>query len=102
MLKRRAALYSWLLCTEPYSAADFTGISWFFLLNLKNCDLHIACLNRGDRDNVVGIVICYGLGRLRIKSVGGKFFCICVLALGPIQPPVQLVLGLFPRSKATR
>ena len=53
------------------------------------------------RDSVVGIVTRYGLEGVGIESRCGRgFTCPLRPALGPIQPPVQWVVGLFPWDKA--
>jgi hypothetical protein len=56
--------------------------------------------NKG-RDSVVGISICYGLDGPGIESRWGRDFSQPSRpAMGPTQPPVQWVSGLFPGGKA--
>jgi hypothetical protein len=52
-------------------------------------------------DSIVGIVTRYRLGGPGIESRCGRDFPhLSRLALGPTQPPIQWVLGLFPRGEA--
>jgi hypothetical protein len=53
------------------------------------------------RDSAVGIATCYGLDGPRIESRWGRDFSQPSRpALGPTQPPIQWVPGLFPGGKA--
>jgi hypothetical protein len=55
------------------------------------------------RDSAVGIAIHYGLDGPEIESRWGRdFLQPSRPALGPTQPPIQWVPGLFPRGKAAR
>jgi hypothetical protein len=48
------------------------------------------------RDNAVGIAICYKLEGPKIESLWGQDFPQTArLTLGPTQPPIQWVVGLF-------
>jgi hypothetical protein len=54
------------------------------------------------RDSVVGTVTRYGLDGPEIESRWGRDFSQPPRsALGPTQPPIQWVPGLFPGGKAT-
>jgi hypothetical protein len=54
-----------------------------------------------DRDSVVGIATRYGLDGSGIESRWGRDFSQPSRpALGPIQPPILWVPGLFPGGKA--
>jgi hypothetical protein len=53
-------------------------------------------------DSTVGIAARYGLDGPGIEPQQGRDFPhLSRPSLGPTQPPVQLVLGLFRRGKAT-
>jgi hypothetical protein len=53
------------------------------------------------RDSSVGLVTRYGLDGSGIECGWGRdFLHLCRPALGPIQPPVQWILGLFSGFKA--
>jgi hypothetical protein len=54
------------------------------------------------RDSSVAITTRYGLDGTGIESLWGRDFKRPSRpALGPTQPPIQWVRGLFPRGKAT-
>jgi hypothetical protein len=53
------------------------------------------------RDSSVGIATRYGLDGPEIQSRWGRNFSQpSIPALGPTQPPIKWVLGLFPGGKA--
>jgi hypothetical protein len=67
--------------------------------NDKKKNLHRFCLGVG-RDSVVSVATRYGLDGPGIKSRCGRdFLHPSRLALGPNQPPIQWVPGLFPGGK---
>ena len=52
------------------------------------------------QDSVLGTATRYGLDGPGIKSQWGRDFQhLSTLAMGPTQPPVQWVTGLFPEGK---
>jgi hypothetical protein len=55
------------------------------------------------RKNAVRIATLYGLGDPEIEfQLGQSFPHPSIPALGPIQPPILLLPGLFPGSKTAR
>jgi hypothetical protein len=56
-----------------------------------------------SRDSSVGIATPYGLDGTMIKSWRGKDFPHpSISAMGPTQPPIKWILGIFPGSKAVK
>jgi hypothetical protein len=66
-------------------------------IGVQKYQLVILCLGS---NSIVGIAVCYGLDGLGIKSQCGQHSLhLSRPTLGPTQPPIQRVLGLFPRIK---
>ena len=66
-------------------------------------NIHSTTGNRVGRDSLVDILTWYGLGRPGIESRWGQdFLHPSRPALRPTHPPIQWVLGLFPRGKEAR
>jgi hypothetical protein len=66
------------------------------------CSLKYSTVDFRARDSAVGIVTHYGLDSPRIESRWGRDFPHPLgPTLGPTQPPIQWVAGLFPAGKAT-
>ena len=84
----------------PKSLFSFKLFLWFYYYYYYH---HHQYHHHGDRDGVVGVATRYGLGGLRIKSrwrQGVPYPSTPVL--GPTQPPIKWVPGLFPRGYGDR
>ena len=85
-----------------------TFVSYSFLNNIifvhetsqRDWNLTKLYLKSGS---IISIVTCHGLDCPETKSWSGRgLLHLCGPVLRPTQPPVQLVLGLFPGGKADR
>jgi hypothetical protein len=67
-----------------------------------NNNLEIFSILSLGRDSSVGAATRYGLDGLRIEFWWGRVFSyMSRTTVGPTQPPVKWVPGLFPGAKAT-
>jgi len=80
--------------TQDHAA---TGICSSYMIGIPKFQLLMWC---SGSDTIVGIAVCYGLDGLGIESQWGQHrLHPSRPTLEPTQPPIQRVLGLFPRIK---
>jgi len=96
-----------IFCTRPDWPWDPPSLLYnvypFSFPEVKWPGRGVPCPVQLGHNSVFGIATCYGLDSARIESRRCQDFLHSPrLTLGPAQPPLQCVSGLFPRSEVAR